>query len=248
MQRLASAYRITSSVVAAAVLVLSNLVPLAGVLWWGWDLFTILTLYWVENGIVGVYNVSKILRAEGSGVMGGVRMTLNGRPVEGVARKALAGFFVVHYGGFWIGHGLFVLIFLPLMASGFGNPVLLNPDGSMSVGLQGPFGPGADWALVGYGAVALAISHGVSYRANYIGRGEYLSASPAGQMMAPYGRLMILHVTIVLGASVSVFVGSPVGSLLVLVALKVVLDLFFHLREHRRAAAPTPVEVSPPTA
>jgi hypothetical protein len=246
MERLASAWRITSSAAAAAALVLSNLVPLAGVLWWGWDLFIILTLYWVENGIVGVYNVAKIMRAQGSGGAGGMRMTLNGRPVEGMARGALAGFFALHYGAFWIGHGIFVLIFLPLMASGFGTSVLLNPDGSVSVGLQGLFGPGPDWGLVAYGAVALAISHGVSYRANYIGRGEYLTASPAGQMMAPYGRLVILHVTIVLGASVSVFVGSPVGSLLVLVALKIVLDLFFHLREHRRAAAPTPIEVSEP--
>ncbi|MEX0709605.1 MAG: DUF6498-containing protein, partial [Chloroflexota bacterium] len=32
-----------------------------------------------------------------------------------------------------------------------------------------------------------------------------------------------------------IWIGSPVGSLLLLVVLKTGLDLYFHLREHRRA-------------
>jgi hypothetical protein len=239
VDRLSAAYRVTSSTAALLALVVSNLLPLAGVLWWGWDLFTILTLYWVENGVVGAWNVAKILRAQGTSLPGTLRATLNGRPIETVARGYMAGFFVMHYGAFWVGHGLFVLVFLPLMTSGIANPSLvIGPDGSVVVGLPGLFGPGPDWGLVGYGALGLAVSHGISYRTNYIGRGEYRTATPGGQMLAPYGRLVILHLTIILGAVVSIFVGSPVGSLLVLVSLKLVLDLFFHLREHRRAATP----------
>ena len=45
--------------------------------------------------------------------------------------------------------------------------------------------------------IVLAISHGVSYRLNYIGRGEYLRVESVQQAMAPYGRLVILHVTII---------------------------------------------------
>ncbi|HLE59022.1 MAG TPA: DUF6498-containing protein [Candidatus Limnocylindria bacterium] len=226
MQRLATAYRIGSSTIAAVALVVSNLLPLAGVVWWDWDLFTILTLYWVENGIVGVINVPKILHAEGSTLSGTWRMSLNGRQIESMARGPIAAFFALHYGGFWLGHGLFVIVALPVMTTGF---------------TSGQVSPGADWGLVGSGAVALAISHAISYRANYLGRGEYRTASPGGQMMAPYGRLVILHVTIILGAALSMMIGSPVGSLLVLVSLKLVLDLFFHLREHWRLAAAAPV-------
>jgi hypothetical protein len=46
-----------------------------------------------------------------------------------------------------------------------------------------------------------------------------------------------MHVTIIIGAFVSGFLGTPLGSLLVLVVLKTALDLYFHLREHRTDAA-----------
>ena len=55
----------TSSTTSAALLVAFNLVPLAGVLLWGWNVATILVLYWVENGIIGVLNIPKILLASG---------------------------------------------------------------------------------------------------------------------------------------------------------------------------------------
>jgi hypothetical protein len=37
-----------------------NLVPLIGVLFLGWDLASILVMYWIETGIVGLINVLKI--------------------------------------------------------------------------------------------------------------------------------------------------------------------------------------------
>jgi len=235
-------YRVTSSALAAAVLVVANLVPLAGVLWWGWDVLTILALYWVENGIVGAYNLLKILRAEGRS--SGAEMAnwrVNGRPIETLARVPLAAFFLVHYGFFWIGHGIFVLVFLPLI-TGLGS---VSVDGMFPFPdwFGGRLGP--DWELVGIGAVGLALSHGASVWFNFLGRGEYRSVSPAQMMLAPYGRLVILHLTIILGAMATGWLGSPVGALLVLVGLKTVLDLYFHLREHRRLGTGTETPYSP---
>src|SRR5438128_1777645 len=43
-------YRITPT---AVVLIAANLVPLAGVLFFGWSVFATLLLFWVENVIVG---------------------------------------------------------------------------------------------------------------------------------------------------------------------------------------------------
>jgi hypothetical protein len=51
-------------------------------------------------------------------------------------------------------------------------------------------------------------------------------------MVAPYGRLVILHLTILFGAFVSLAIGSPIGAIVVLVLLKTGLDLWLHLREH----------------
>ena len=56
-----------SAPVAVALLLLANLLPLAGVLWFGWDVGMVLITYWLENGIVGLVNIPKILLAKGEG-------------------------------------------------------------------------------------------------------------------------------------------------------------------------------------
>ena len=65
VERLVAWYRVGSSVGAVAALIVANLVPLVGVLWFGWNVWTILIIYWLENGVVGVFNVLKMRRAEG---------------------------------------------------------------------------------------------------------------------------------------------------------------------------------------
>ncbi len=50
LRRTADAYRVNSSRLAVDLLIGFNLVPLAGVLWFGWDLVLILALYWPRTG------------------------------------------------------------------------------------------------------------------------------------------------------------------------------------------------------
>jgi hypothetical protein len=227
LRRASDAYRVTSSRLSVALLIGFNLVPLAGVLWLGWNLVLILALYWAENGVVGVINVLKILRAEGTGSPTG--WTMNGRPISQMSRWAVAGFFSIHYGLFWVVHGVFVLTFVPAIASDLGGTLDTGPT---------PFVV-PDLRILGLGAIGLGISHGVSFWTNYIGRGEYRPLSPAQVMTQPYGRLVIMHLTILLGAVVSIFLGTPVGSLLVLIVGKTALDLAFHLRQRREAETRT---------
>lgn len=213
---------------SAAVLVAVNLLPLIGVAFWGWSLMLILVLYWIESGIVGAINVFKIARAQGPSTLsvGGSRMTIRMTGMAaGLARGGIIGFFILHYGMFWVVHGIFVFL-LPL----FAGLSTIGPDAS------GPmdFGP-LPLEGVGLSAAALAVSHGVSFFVNYLGRGEYLHVSPEGQMMSVYGRVIVLHVTIIFGAFVIGFFGTPFAALVLLVGLKTLIDLFFHLREHRRA-------------
>jgi Family of unknown function (DUF6498) len=231
--RALNAYRVNSSAVAVALLIITNLIPLAGVLWLGWDLLLILALYWAENGVVGVINVLKILRAEGTtSSPRTMRWSVNGRPATSLTRLGTAGFFTMHYGLFWVVHGLFVFTFIPVM-TGLDTPSGL-PPGEFPLGL-----PGVEVPVFAFAVLGLAISHGASFWMNYLGRGEYKTLSPADVMTQPYGRLVILHLTIVLGAFVSIYLGTPLGSLLVLVVGKTALDLAFHLREHRNVLAAT---------
>jgi Family of unknown function (DUF6498) len=248
IERTVQLVRATSSSASIVLLVAFNLVPLVGVLFLRWNIPTILVLYWVENGIVGLLNVPKILLARGSlprasGSVAATGAAANG--VGGMPRAGLALFFLVHYGLFWLVHGVFVFALPTFAAVGFTDFRTLE-DGSLQVG--SPLVTSPDMGAVAVGAVGLAISRLASFFLNFIGRREYLRISPARQAFAPYGRLFILHVTIIFGAFVSLLIGSPIGAIVVLVLVKTGADLALHVREHDaigRSAPRSPL-VTPP--
>ncbi len=269
-------YRRTATSRTAVLLLIANAIPLVGVLFFGWSLLTILVIYWVENGIVGFWNVPRIALAEGSSIptlpelpdvaaavatrsdedaaklkaawqatREAQRHATSGAPGFGTAtvgaRIALAIFFVVHYGIFWIVHGIFVFA---LPAFGFAGAGCAAGKAGACAG--GAFGE-VLWPSVAIAAVALFVSHGASFLFNYVGRREYVTASPARQMATPYGRVIVLHMTIILGAVVVAVLGAPIGALLVLVVLKTALDLGLHLRSHRVPDARLPGPLVEPT-
>ena len=247
IDRAFSLARSTSSTAAIVLLVGFNLVPLIGVVLWGWNVATILVLYWAENGIIGALNVPKMLLARGPVAPGQGFVRANGAPAgSGIGMVV---FFLIHYGLFWLVHGIFVftLPFFVGLGAGAADLTPLSP-GAFPPGFDPGSGPGPfdgvvrsgpNLAAVGLGVMGLAISRIASFLINFVGRREYLTVSPAAQMFAPYGRLVILHMTIILGAFVSLTLGSPVGAIVVLVILKTAVDLALHLREHDRPAVRT---------
>lgn len=212
VERLAAARRWAgSSPVAVAALVAANLVPLVGVLVLGWDVLTILVLYWLENGMVGLFNIGRMLLAAGPAQAPAGR----GPVLSGTLGKlVLISFFTLNYGIFWAVHGVFVFN-LPLIG---GGAVGDTPVGDLLV----------------VGALALATSHGASFILNYLGRGEYRRTTPERLFLTPYGRLVVLHLTIILGGLLVGLVGGNLYLVALLVLLKTSLDLVLHLREHGR--------------
>ena len=214
-----------ASPIAIGLLVAANLVPLAGVLYFGWDLVTLVALYWLENGVVGVFAIGRILTADAVDP-NPTPMTINGRPVSPgrlrspvLARALLTPFFCIHYGMFWLVHGVFVWFALPQMFAGSGRPVVFP-----------------DLPVVLVAGVALFASHAASFAFNWMAGGEHLASTPAREMQAPYARVIILHVTIVLGAFAVSFLGAPIWALVVMVVTKTFIDLAAHLGERRRLA------------
>jgi hypothetical protein len=284
-------YRRTATSRSAIALVVANAIPLIGVLFFGWSLLTILVLFWVENGIVGLWNVPRILLARGSILQAlpdmpeeaafnatgnaqaaaelrarweaaRVQVTIDGtgrtpavNPIASAllntgsfGRASMALFFLVHYGMFWLVHGIFVFA-LPTFA-GFGRgggcidnpvpaglPANVPPDlaqGSAASTCASPFGE-VVWSNVAIAAVALFLSHGAAFALNYVGKKEYLTTSAARQMFAPYSRVVMLHLTIIFGAFVIAILGAPIGALVVLVVVKTVFDLGLHVRQGKSA-------------
>jgi hypothetical protein len=220
VERIVAWYRLGSSVGAVVALVVANLIPLIGVLFFGWSVWNILVIYWLENGIVGVINVLKMSVATGDEVTPGVTLMVNGRPATSATKMGLIPFFIVHYGIFWFVHGIFVLT-LPAFFS------LMSDDG-MTLDL----GP------VVFAALGLAISHGLSFWWNFLHGGEYRRTTAAALMFAPYKRLVALHITIIFGAFAVMFTGAPAAAVAVLVAIKTAIDLGLHLAEHRGELTP----------
>jgi hypothetical protein len=220
VDRLVAWYRIGSSIGAVVALVAANLIPLIGVVFLGWSVWNILIIYWLENGIVGAFNVFKMARAEGTPSATDATFVINGQPAGTASKVALMPFFVVHYGIFWFVHGIFVFTLPAFM--------LLSPEPVEGIGIQ----PGS--VLVA--GIALAISHGLSFWWNYLRGGEYRRATAAGLMFAPYRRLIALHLTIIFGSMAILFTGAPAAAVAILVVVKTVLDVGLHLTEHRGAA------------
>jgi len=196
-------------------LVAANLVPLVGVFLFHWEVFPLLFLFWMENVVVGVSNVLKMLFAAPSD------------PVRWLAKLFIIPFFCVHYGGFALVHGVFVIAFF---GGGLKDQHGLFPsvDTLRQIVIQNQLG----WPLL-----CLAVSHGISFVHNYLWLGEYRQAKLQALMAQPYGRVVVLHLTILGGGALMMALHSPTAGLVVLVLLKTAIDLAAHLRERRKFAA-----------
>lgn len=63
-------------------------------------------------------------------------------------------------------------------------------------------------------------------------------------MGAPYPRIVVMHLTIIVGGMLAMALGAPVYALVVLLGAKTLVDLAAHRRERARAAT----RKLPPTA
>jgi hypothetical protein len=200
---------------SALVLVAANLVPLYGLLALGWEAFPLLLLFWLENVVIGMLNVARMLCADPRD------------PALWAAKLLMVPFFCVHYGIFTAVHGVFVFAL-------FGGRAFGEIRGLWTLDAAARAVHELD---LGVAVLALAASHLFSFFWNYLGHGEYRRASLAALMGQPYGRVVVLHLAILGGGFAAAALGSPLWALLLLVALKVGFDLRAHLREHRSAPA-----------
>ena len=217
-------YKRYFSNISIVALVAANAVPVVGVLFFGWDAFYLVLLYWSENVVIGFYNVLKIACAKVA------------HPVEHLGKLFVIPFFMVHYGGFCAVHGFFVLAMFKKEDAG----VMQAADWPcFFVFVQMLLGVILHaWSVIPpnmrYAILALFISHGISFIGNYLIKGEYLTAKVKNQMGDPYARVIVMHIAILGGGFLTMAIGSPVILLLVLIVLKTILDVKLHQREHRK--------------
>lgn len=203
------------------MLVAANLLPIAGVAFWGWQVQDIVFLYWIENLIIGVFNVPRMAMAAGIRAKDGQLVT--GFPAM-IMKGFTVPFFIVHYGGFCLGHGLFLAALFPPGGAKMGELALDDA-------LLGVLGTPTLLA----GVVVLLASHGYSFVHNYVGGKEYLAAELDKQMFQPYKRIVVVHLFILAGGFLMSMYKLPVLVTVLFIALKTAIDGWSHQRERAKA-------------
>ncbi len=192
------------------ILILANLFPVYGVIFLKWDVFPLLLLFWIENVIIGFFNIFRMIFAV---------------PEESsnwIGKLFVIPFFTFHYGMFTAVHGIFVIALFggeSFRSSGF-------------PGINTVFQIVVEYHL-GFIILILFLSHGFSFLWNYIKKGEYRNATLKNLMGKPYGRVVVLHITILFGGFILMALKSPVAGLLLLILLKIGLDVKAHSKDHK---------------
>lgn len=192
-------------IISSIILISSNLVPLVGIKFYGWNAFNILLLYWLEGLILGIFTIIKIVRSEKQG--DALVVQVNNQTRKLTAKREIIKTYLLFLGTFGFLHGL--VIFLVFRK----GPIL--------------------WQPVLIALATLTISHVLSYFINYLGSQEYKQYSPRQLVDGSMMRLVVMHFVVWAGAFF--FGGKPTSGVVILVILKILIDLGRHNQEHAAA-------------
>lgn len=193
--------------ISLALILLVNLVPILGVALLQWSAWAVLLLFWIENALIGAITLLRMLIS----MPGVFRVWLS--------KLFFLPFFSVHYGVFCIAHLSFLLLlFEPGGSSGIGPPWSELPRARALIVAE----PGlllASLALAGFLLIRMLFEFVLS--------GHYRDARPQEEMMKPYGRIIVLHATLIISGVLIIGLNQPGLAVVVLVGLKLAVELGF---------------------
>lgn len=198
-----------SKTISGISIVLSGLYPLLGVMYYNWNIQTILFLYWFENIIAGFWNIQKMRRAE-LPIANRTFVTPNDREYSIKEKNMMIiVVFIFHFGIFTCVHGVFLKI---AFLKSFELTTSLIPA-----------------------ILATFVSYSFDYYFNFIKKKEYKFVSADVQMKEPYVRIIVMHLTIILGGFLVIKAGETnIWPLIVLVLLKITIDLVANILNDKR--------------
>jgi len=200
-------------------LLVANFIPILGVLFFSWETFPILLVFWTENLIVFVFTVVKIVSLPAK------------KPSEVLQKFAHVPYLCLSFGIFTVLHGLAIFgIYSFYYQVDF-------PDIGTMTGLF------VRYQLV-WASVAFFISHGISYVTNYLKKREYNKMTFDHLVYEPFLRLFAMQFIVLLGGFIIVGFGS-IFSLVPLVLFKIYLDIIAHQKYHDKIDNMKPVDVLP---
>ena len=178
--------------ISSWLLITMNIVPLIGALFFAWDVQVIIVLYWIENLMIGVFNILK--------------MSIVAVSQQEWKSFSMVAFFALHYGAFCAGHGNLLMELLDMEnilrilspEQEWPGPLVLAQEAWLTLqAIMDALG-----AKLWLGVGALFLSRFVSFLEYFIFRAEYAKAKVKDLMTAPYRHLIVLHVGLIVGGYV----------------------------------------------
>ena len=181
-----------------------NLLPVACVALFGWSALLLLLIYWAENVIVGVFTFFKMLIAG-----------INKGPWQILPTLFYTGFFCFHYGMFNLVHGVLI----------WG----IASDNRLATS-KGFFSSLATDPLFGNAVVLTNLTLIIAFQlylfiAYWLLPGRWRHEYPNEIMATPYGRTVVVHLTILFGGYVTFALGDPLYMVITLALLKTAMEL-----------------------
>jgi len=182
------------------LIVALNLLPIAGVLLWGWQTFDLVFLYWMENLIIGAFSALRMAARPYQ------------HPLDLVFPLFLVPFFLLHYGAFCWGHGQFVMS-------------MFADDGAQRQSLFEAVNAALQQTPMLMAVLALVALQLIDWIRDTLQHG-FGAQGIKDLMVAPYRRIVVLHLTIIFGGFVIMALGQPATGLLMLIAIKTASDIW----------------------
>ena len=199
---------------AALALIAANCVPLAGLLFFNWNLFGILLLFWIDTLVIGLYEIQRLTLAIRLGGAGPGREPIEWHKRQEWQKRQVSGFAFAYY-FFALIHGFFIILMFGSFES-FAN-VLLQPEYVLAV-------------------LALVASRGYDLYADW--RQPKILARMTLENSTAFVRVVVLQLALLAGAFGIALLRAPAAVLVALVLLKSAGDIFIYVSGHRRLARP----------
>ncbi len=199
----------------------ANLLPLVGVWWWGWNIFDVLILYWMQTVLLVIFTLLHVTKVSESGLG---MITVNGRARPATRRDYLMIFSLVG-GVFCAAHLLFLWVFFSgqlnrivhgpvtfwqhmVIASGAWVALLLSFVGGLARYLLLP--PRADVVRWIFRRIGLA-------------ERDEPPGNVDGMLAALFVRIFVMQAALIFGAMLVQSYGT-IAPLMILIVLKTLID------------------------
>ena len=219
---------------SSLILIAANLVPLIGVIFWDWDAFILLMLYWLETAVIAFWTVVRIATLPRE-ALGGIRFSGSDKTASPLG---FAMFVTLHAGIFMLVHFLFLWELFsgawPRRIHGLRDFV---EQVIVATGLWVPLI--TLFVVRGVLMMFAAVEPSLRRLFRLAPRADDSAATlgPAETVLfGLYIRIVVMQVTIILGAWFAMLIGTA-GALIFLIAIKTAVDLAFQMIAERFHAA-----------